>query len=82
LTNALKYASGAPTQVTVEYGEGELCLEVLDDGSPAPATPAARGAGRGLLGMQERVAVFGGKLEAGRRPEGGFAVRARLPLPA
>jgi len=78
LTNALKYAGGAPTQVRVEFGERELTLEVLDAGARTPN--GAGQPGRGLLGMQQRVAVFGGQLEAGHRPEGGFAVRARLPL--
>jgi len=44
------------------------------------AAPHASGAGRGLLGMKQRVAVYGGELEAGPRPEGGFTVRARFPL--
>ena len=78
LTNALKYASGAPTDVLVEFDDRELRLEVVDHGGQT--APGARGSGRGLLGMHERVAVYGGHLEAGRRPEGGFAVRARLPL--
>jgi len=78
LTNALKYAGGARTTVTVEFGERELRLEVLDAGVQKPNGQA--GAGRGLLGMHERVAVYGGHLETGQRPEGGFAVRARLPL--
>ncbi|MGI9149055.1 MAG: sensor histidine kinase [Chloroflexota bacterium] len=80
LTNALKYAGGARTQVAVEFDERELRLTVLDAGAHAPN--ADGGAGRGLLGMQQRVAVYGGELETGQRPEGGFAVRARLPLPS
>jgi signal transduction histidine kinase len=78
LTNALKYAGGARTEVRVGYEECELRLTVLDSGGPVSNGTA--GAGRGLMGMHERVAVYGGELEAGRRPEGGFAVRARLPL--
>jgi signal transduction histidine kinase len=80
LTNALKYAGGARTQVRVEFGERELKLEVLDTGTRGLNGNGGGGAGRGLLGMQQRVAVYGGELEAGQRPEGGFAVRARLPL--
>jgi signal transduction histidine kinase len=84
LTNALKHAGGAACEVLVEFGDRELRLEVLDAGGPRPhsATGAATGAGRGLIGMQERVAAYGGELRAGRRPEGGFAVRAWLPLPS
>jgi signal transduction histidine kinase len=78
LTNALKHASGAPTQVRLDFDAHELRLEVLDAGGSTSAE--AGGAGRGLLGMQERVAIYGGELQAGQRPEGGFAVRARLPL--
>jgi len=80
LTNALKYAHGARAEVTVAFREHELRLEVLDGGGATLA--GARGSGRGLLGMRERVAAYGGELEAGHRPDGGFAVRARLPLAA
>jgi signal transduction histidine kinase len=79
LTNSLKYAKGARTEVVVEFGDGELKLEVLNAGGVV-LLPAGAGAGRGLLGMRERVSVYGGQLEAGGRPEGGFAVRASLPL--
>ena len=78
LTNALKYASGAHAQVRVTYGDCELRLDVLDNGGRPPSDAA--GAGRGLLGMHERVAIFGGQLETGPRAEGGFAVSARIPL--
>jgi len=79
LTNALKYAHGTRAEVTVAFSEHELRLEVLDGGGTPLA--AASGSGRGLLGMRERVAAYGGQLETGHRPYGGFAVRARLPLP-
>jgi signal transduction histidine kinase len=78
LTNALKYASGASTHVDVEFDENELRLEVVDSGGST--ADSANGTGHGLLGMHERVAMYGGHLEAGPRPEGGFAVHARLPL--
>jgi signal transduction histidine kinase len=79
LTNVIKHAAGARTEVLVEYGDRDLRLAVVDGGGSAgPA--GATGARRGLLGMQERVAAYGGDVEAGALPEGGFAVRARLPL--
>jgi signal transduction histidine kinase len=79
LTNTLKHAGQAKTQVHVRYGRDALELEVLDDG----ASPAnAHTGGHGLIGMRERVSVFGGDLQAGPRPEGGFAVRTRLPITA
>ncbi|HEY4026275.1 MAG TPA: ATP-binding protein, partial [Candidatus Dormibacteraeota bacterium] len=78
LTNTLKHARGARTDVAVRFMERELRLEVIDAGGAA--APDAQGAGRGLAGMRERVAAHGGELEAGPRPEGGFAVRALLPL--
>jgi signal transduction histidine kinase len=76
LTNALKHAGPATARVTVRYGEGVLDLEVSDDGA---GSGNGSGGGQGLAGIRERVAVFGGNVEAGSRPEGGYAVRARLP---
>ena len=78
LTNALKHAGPARARVTVRYGENELDIEIADDGSGAEAEAAT--GGHGLVGMRERVALFGGDLAAGRRRGGGYAVRARLPL--
>ena len=82
LTNTLKHARGARATVIVRYEPGDVVLEVLDDGAgPAGSNGAGlEGGGHGLVGMRERVALYGGKLEAGRRPDGGFAVRARLPV--
>lgn len=76
LTNALKHAGDARVRVVVRYAPGELGIEVLDDGPGG----AVNGAGHGLAGMRERVALYAGRLEAGPRREGGFALRARLPL--
>ena len=80
LTNVLKHAGpGTSVHVVVEPGPGELALEICDDGrSRAAGAPG----GHGLVGMRERVAVYGGSLEVGRRPGGGFRVAARLPLGA
>jgi signal transduction histidine kinase len=77
LTNALKHAGPASAEVTVRYAHDALDLEVLDDG---PGSGSGHVGGHGLLGMRERVSVFGGELNAGPRPGGGFAVRAHLPL--
>ncbi len=78
LTNTLRHAPGARARVTIRYLEHELNLDIADvGGGPPPASSA--GAGRGLIGMRERVAMLGGELEVGRR-EGGFRVSARLPL--
>ena len=78
LTNVLKHARGARTQVVLRFDDRELGLEVVDQGGQA--SDGSTGAGRGLLGMKERVAVYGDELDAARQPEGGFAVRARVPL--
>jgi signal transduction histidine kinase len=77
LTNALKYAGGAPTEVVVRYTPDAVELEVVDEGIVATA---ADGIGRGLAGMRQRVALFGGSIEAGKRPGRGYAVRARVPF--
>ena len=83
LTNTLKHAAGASAEVVVRYLESDVELEVTDDGRGVTAAgPAAEAphAGRGLIGMRERVALFHGELVAGPGPRGGFRVRARLPL--
>jgi signal transduction histidine kinase len=77
LTNALKHAGPASAEVVVRYGDEALELEIVDTGFGAGNGDAG---GHGLAGMRERVAVFGGDLVSGPRSEGGFAVRARLPL--
>ena len=77
LTNALKHAGQARATVHVRYGRDSLELEIVDDGAGAQA-PVASG-GHGLIGMRERVALYGGRLDAGRRATGGFAVRVLLP---
>jgi len=79
LTNTLKHAGRAHARVVVRYGEDDVELEISDDGHPKQ-TPAVNGSGHGLVGMRERVAVYGGEVTAGPREGGGFAVRARLPL--
>lgn len=76
LTNVRKHAGPARASVTLRFGERELELAIEDDGT---APPTGYG-GYGLLGMRERVAIYGGTLEAGPRPEGGFVIRATLPF--
>ncbi|MFD5859980.1 sensor histidine kinase [Streptomyces chartreusis] len=78
LTNAARHAGPAKVSVQLTYGEGDLTIGVEDDGTADPSRPPT--AGIGLTGMRERVTALGGTLEAAPRAEGGFAVRARLPL--
>ena len=78
LTNALKHAGNAHASVRVLYGPDSLELEVVDDGAGSPAQVA--GGGHGLVGMRERVALYGGHFDAGRRAGGGFAIRVLLPI--
>jgi signal transduction histidine kinase len=84
LTNVVKHAGPARAQVTIGYGDQDVTVEVTDDGRGAAAVAGDGRArvGHGLIGMRERVAAFGGDLEAGPRPGGGFRVAARLPLAA
>src|SRR5690348_16511938 len=77
LTNTLKHAGNARADVTVRYEDSLVSLEIADTGR---GPGGGRGTGHGLVGMRERAAMLGGELEALPRPEGGFAVRARLPL--
>ena len=79
LTNTIKHAGRVRSRVTLRYGDDELVVEVKDDG-PGPAADAREGAGHGLVGMRERVAALAGELHAGAGPDGGFLVRASLPL--
>jgi signal transduction histidine kinase len=77
LTNVRKHAGVARARVEVRYGAAELDVAVLDDGK---GTTGDNGGGHGLVGVHERVALLGGTLRAGTRPEGGYELRARLPL--
>jgi len=77
LTNALKHARASRADVLVRYENEHVELTVSDDGS---GDGGGESGGHGLMGMRERVSVYGGELEAGRRPEGGYRLRARLPL--
>jgi len=76
LTNCLQHARAGMAKVVVRYGRDDIDIEVSDTG-----TAAAEGkGGHGLIGMRERVALYGGSIEIGPREGGGFAVRARLPM--
>ncbi len=94
LTNVMKHAGPARTTVRLQYRPRDLLITVSDDGPPDSA-PAAAGpgagegagpgsgsvsGGRGLIGLRERIAVYGGELDAGPRPGGGWRLRARIPL--
>jgi signal transduction histidine kinase len=77
LTNAIKHAGDAQAEVRVSYGPDTLELEILDDGAGTPVR--VTGQGHGLVGMRERVALYGGQLQTGRAESGGFTVRVLLP---
>jgi signal transduction histidine kinase len=96
LTNSARHSGGSSARVRLRYEDGELQVEVDDDGRPrtpgraatrtgerggtGPASPGGSG-GNGIVGMTERASALGGTLRAGPRPDGGFRVLARLPLP-
>jgi signal transduction histidine kinase len=79
LTNALKHAHATHADVTLRYRADELRVEVADDGSGASKSD---GLGHGLVGMRERVKIYGGEMSAGTAPAGGFVLSARLPIQA
>jgi signal transduction histidine kinase len=90
LTNAMKHAGPAAAIVTLDYLEDAVVIDVRDDGgrdhrpsqgiSPVRTSPArVTGSGRGLLGLRERLSLYGGEFDAGPRPAGGWRVTARLP---
>jgi signal transduction histidine kinase len=79
VTNVVRHAGTRRCRVTMRYGDDELALEITDEGR---GRGSATDTGFGLAGMRERVALLHGEFTAAPRPEGGFRVAARLPLPA
>ena len=77
ITNALKHASASQVDVTLRYVQDELEIEVRDDGRGIFPSDGLR---HGLVGIRERVKIFGGEMSAGAAPEGGFVLRTRLPI--
>lgn len=82
LTNVLRHAGQSATDITVEYGDDALVVEVVDEGLERPPADIAATGGHGLAGMRERAALLGGDVSAGPAEGGGFEVRARLPYGA
>ena len=85
LTNVIKHAGSAAATVTIRYRDDSVTVEIANQSLATPDgyVPAPRtGSGHGIIGMRERVAVFGGEFAAGPRPDGGFLVRACFPLAA
>ncbi|MDF9817036.1 histidine kinase [Streptomyces sp. SPB162] len=80
LTNVVRHAGVGRCRVLIAYGDEELSVEVVDDGRGTTANGSAHGLG--IVGMRERAGLLRGHLSAGPRPEGGFRVAARLPLPS
>ena len=82
LTNTLRHARNPHhAEVTIDYGVDHLTVVVRDDGQPTiDRTVEPPEIGNGLMGMQERVALYQGSLAATRQPEGGFQLSATLPL--
>jgi signal transduction histidine kinase len=79
LTNSSRHSGSGRATVRVCYGQSELCVEVDNDG-PTLRSDRSDGSGKGITGMSERAQAVGGSLRAGPRPDGGFSVRALLPL--
>jgi len=85
LTNAMKHAGPAAAIVRLDYREDAVVIDVTDDGARVSANPprmsaaGATGSGRGLLGLRERLSLYGGEFDAGPRPAGGWRVTATLP---
>jgi signal transduction histidine kinase len=82
LTNVRKHAPGSPARVVVSYGAHDVSIEVTNQHSHAEPRfdEHQNGQGQGLVGMRERVRIFGGGFDAGEQPDGGFHVRATIPL--
>jgi signal transduction histidine kinase len=80
LTNTIKHASANHADVRVRYDGDHVEIEVCDDGRGVVDGRASTTGGHGLVGMRERVSIYGGELEAGARADGGYRLRARLPV--
>jgi signal transduction histidine kinase len=82
LTNTVKHGGKASAQVTVRYSDDFLEIEVIDNGrgAAAPLLAGAESGGHGLIGMKERVGLFGGTMEAGPKLPGGYRIFARMPI--
>jgi signal transduction histidine kinase len=78
VTNVVRHAHTGQCQVSIDQQDGQLSIEVIDSGRGG----SVAGTGYGITGMRERAALLGGNFSAGPRPDGGFRVAARLPLPA
>ena len=86
LTNTLKHAQAHQADVDLRYGDNDLVVEVSDDGLGGRSARSSKGpfngSGHGLVGIRERVTIFGGEMSAGPRSDdghAGFVLRARLP---
>jgi signal transduction histidine kinase len=80
LSNAIRHAPGSSVRVTVWQGDGQVHVDIVNSRSSAAVSPDGASGGHGLIGMRERVSVFGGSLHTGPCPDGGFAVRATIPV--
>jgi signal transduction histidine kinase len=83
VTNVVRHAGAGACRVSIDRGAEDLSIEVVDNGyGHEGSRERTSGAGLGLLGMRERVSLLDGDFSAAPRPEGGFRVAARLPVPA
>jgi signal transduction histidine kinase len=82
VTNVVHHAGTGECLVVIDRQDGQLSIEITDNGSGGSVAGPAAAAGYGITGMRERTALLGGDFSAGPRPGGGFRVTARLPLPA
>ena len=80
LTNVLKHAGGAPARVMIRWADRALELDIVDEGPARDAVDGSAKSGRGIAGMRERAAMYGGTLDAGPGRERGYTVRGRIPL--
>jgi signal transduction histidine kinase len=80
LTNTLKHAGSARSRVAITYLADRLEVDIVDDGKGLASNMLSAGGSRGLIGMRERVSLFGGELDVGPAADGAFRVHASLPL--